>query len=86
MHREEIPLDRDPVILLNEFKAPAMVFFKSDEAPPIIPNPPSSGPLTKPSAGFIIRSATPVEIFLKSPTGFPIIFNDPNTLRTSVIA
>lgn len=63
MHNAEIPLDKEPVILLTELKAPAIVFLISEEAPYMIPKPPSSGPLTKPSAGLVKRSVTPVEMF-----------------------
>lgn len=52
MQRDDIPLDSDPVILLTELNAPAMVFLINEEAPYMIPNPPSRGPLTNPSAGF----------------------------------
>jgi len=52
MQRDEIPLESDPVILLTELNAPAMVFLINEEAPCMIPNPPSRGPLTNPSAGF----------------------------------
>lgn len=63
MHKNDTPLDREPAILFTEFNAPAIVFFIRDEAPSIIPNPPSKGPLINPSAGFVIRSVIPVEIF-----------------------
>lgn len=63
MHKTEIPLDKEPVILLTEFKAPVIVFFIRELAPSIIPRPPSKGPLTKPSAGFVNKSVTPVDIF-----------------------
>jgi len=52
MQRDEIPLESDPVILLTELNAPAMVFLISEEAPCMMPKPPSRGPLTNPSAGF----------------------------------
>lgn len=86
MHRAEIPLEREPVILFTELKAPAIVFLMREEAPYMMPRPPSRGPLTKPSAGFVIRSCIPVEMFLKSPTGFPMILREPKTLRNSVMA
>lgn len=63
MHRDDIPLDSEPVILFTELNAPAIVFLIKEEAPCIIPRPPSKGPFTKPSAGFVKRSVTPVEIF-----------------------
>lgn len=66
------PYPKLPVILFTVFKLPAKVFLKSDPAPYITPNPPSNGPLTNPSFGFYIRSSSPVPIFEKSPTGFPI--------------
>lgn len=63
MQRAEIPLDKEPVILLTELKAPAIVFLIKEEAPFMMPKPPSNGPLTNPSAGFVMRSDMPVEIF-----------------------
>lgn len=47
-----MPFERDPVILFTELNAPAIVFFINEDAPSNIPNPPSKGPFTKPSAGF----------------------------------
>jgi hypothetical protein len=82
IHSAEIPLDIEPVILLTELKAPAIVFLSKEPAPYAIPNPPSKGPLAKPSAGFSTKSITPVDIFLNKPTGFPITFNEPHTLNT----
>jgi hypothetical protein len=82
MQRVVRPPETAPVILLTEFKAPAIVFLIKDPAPFIIPKPPSNGPLTKPSFGLSNRSVNPVEILVKSPTGLPIIFKLPRTLKT----
>ena len=81
MHNAEIPLDSEPVILLTELNAPAIVFFNREPAPWAIPKPPSKGPFAKPSAGFSTKSITPVDIFLNKPTGLPITFNEPHILN-----
>lgn len=50
------PEPKDPVILSTEFKLPAKVFFNNDPAPFNTPNPPSKGPFTNPSLGFLYKS------------------------------
>ena len=61
---------------------PLTVFLNKDPTPCTIPNPPSNGPLTNPSAGFVIRSENPSPIVLKSPIGFPIKSIDPSKKNT----
>jgi len=48
----------------------------------MIPNPPSKGPLTNPSAGFSNKSLTPVLMLLNSPIGLPIKLRLPTIFRT----
>ncbi len=82
MQRVVNPPETAPVILLTEFNAPAIVFLIKDPAPFMIPNPPSKGPFTNPSFGLSNKSVKPVEILLNNPTGLPIIFKLPKTLKT----
>jgi len=63
-----------------ELKAPPMECAKRDPVPCTIPRPNYAGPLTKPFAGFYLKSFTPVDMFLNNPKGFPIIFKLPKTL------
>jgi hypothetical protein len=82
MESEAIPLLTEPVILLTELKAPAMVCVTSEPAPYTNPKPPSSGPLVNPSTGRSMRSVIPVEMLLKSPTGLPNRLSEPSSFRT----
>ena len=74
-----------PVILLTELNAPAIVWVTNDPAPYTNPNPPSNGPLVNPSTGLSIKSVTPVDMLLNSPTGLPNTLNDPNSFSIYVI-
>ena len=80
-HKVAIPVPTAPVILETELKAPYSVLVTKLEAPFMIPNPPSKGPLTNPSAGFSNKSLTPVLMLLNSPIGLPIKLRLPTIFR-----
>ena len=67
-----MPVPRLPVIFPRVLKVPDTVFLNRLPTPYTMPRPPSKGPLTKPSAGFMTRSCMPAPMLLNSPTGFPI--------------
>ena len=71
-----------PVTLEIELNAPPIEWATREDVPYAIPIPNSAGPFTKPWAGFVVKSLTPVDIFLNKLIGFPMIFKLPTILYT----
>ncbi len=61
-------------------KAPPKEWAIKEDVPSAKPLPNYKGPLTNPYVGLSLKALIPVEIFLKSPIGLPIIFKEPNIL------
>lgn len=69
-----------PVTFEMELSAPPIEWAIREVVPSAMPLPNYKGPWTNPSLGLSFRSLMPVEMFLNSPIGLPMMFREPNTL------